>query len=594
MANSSIVLSNLDFDTLKNTFKAYMKSQDRFKDYDFDGSNMSVLMDLLSYNTFHNAFYLNMIGNEMFLDSAQLRDSVVSHAKELNYTPRSFKSAEATVTITVVSTDTSKRSIVVPKGTAFKSRFGTKTYIFTTNENIILDQFEFTDGGSTITFTGENIILYEGYYVTDTYTYNYAEPQRMVLSNKNVDISSIGVTVVEDLGATTLSYGRSLSLFDIDDRSRVFFIQGAENDSYEVMFGDGVSGRKPKDNSVVIVEYRISNGELPNGCSVFVPSTTIDGEANITVYVNNKATGGSVSESMESIKFNAPRHFATQERAITTSDYETLLKINFPEINTVTAYGGENLDPPQFGKVFVAVDLNDVDTLPDSKRDQYYSFLKPRSPVSIDPVFVSPQYTYINVISNVKYNINTTRLTIDDIRTIAASAIIDYAQTNLNNFNRVFRYSSLVRAIDTSQVSIVSNETEVRLIKYLTPVFNSSAPFDVEFATELDTVSMASTGGNTISSTEFIYGGIQCTVKDNGSGKLQLIAVNDGQVVTDVGTVNYNTGLLQFTNFNIQSYTGAVIKLYAVPRNKDISTTNNVILNIIEEDLDLTITPVRV
>lgn len=593
-ANSSLILSNLDFDTLKSTLKQYLRSQDRFNDYDFDGSNMSVLLDILSYNTFHNAFYLNMIGNEMFLDSAVIRDSVVSHAKELNYVPRSFKSAEANVNISVVSSDLSKRSLTMPKGTTFTSRFGQLNYTFSTAENIVISDFTL-NSDNTITFNGNDITLYEGYYVTDTFTYRSNNGQKFIITNKNVDISSISVTVVEDVGATTLTYTRASSLFDLTSTSQVFFVQGAESDSYEIVFGDGVTGRKPKDNSVIVVEYRISNGQLPNGCDNFYADSTIGGESNINITVNAKASGGSVSESIESIKYNAPRHFTTQERAITAEDYENLLKLNYPEINAVTAYGGENLDPPQFGKVFVAVDLNEVDGLPESKKNEYYRFLKPRSPVSIDPVFVNPEYTYINVISSIKYNINTTRLTADDVNTLAKSAIIQYAQTNLNNFNRVFRYSKLVQAIDSSQTSIISNETQFRLIKVYIPTnVGSYETFDVKFNVELDKTPTQALGSHTLMSSRFTYvTGQKAYIKDDGNGTVSVYSVVSDLKITDIGKINYDTGLVQISNFAIISYDNAGIKFYAVPRYKDVSTLNNVILNIIEEDVVLTIVPVR-
>ena len=593
-ANSSLILSNLDFDTLKSTLKQYLRSQDRFNDYDFDGSNISVLLDILSYNTFHNAFYLNMIGNEMFLDSAVIRDSVVSHAKELNYVPRSFKSAEANVNISVVSSDLSKRSLTMPKGTTFTSRFGQLNYTFSTAENIVISDFTL-NSDNTITFNGNDITLYEGYYVTDTFTYRSNNGQKFIITNKNVDISSISVTVVEDVGATTLTYTRASSLFDLTSTSQVFFVQGAESDSYEIVFGDGVTGRKPKDNSVIVVEYRISNGQLPNGCDNFYADSTIGGESNINITVNAKASGGSVSESIESIKYNAPRHFTTQERAITAEDYENLLKLNYPEINAVTAYGGENLDPPQFGKVFVAVDLNEVDGLPESKKNEYYRFLKPRSPVSIDPVFVNPEYTYINVISSIKYNINTTRLTADDVNTLAKSAIIQYAQTNLNNFNRVFRYSKLVQAIDSSQTSIISNETQFRLIKVYIPTnVGSYETFDVKFNVELDKTPTQALGSHTLMSSRFTYvTGQKAYIKDDGNGTVSVYSVVSDLKITDIGKINYDTGLVQISNFAIISYDNAGIKFYAVPRYKDVSTLNNVILNIIEEDVVLTIVPVR-
>ncbi len=593
MANSSIVLTNLDFDTIKSTFKSYLQSQERFNDYDFDGANINVLLDVLAYNTYHNAFYLNMVGNEMFLDSAQLRDSVVSHAKELNYVPQSFRSAQANVNISIVSSDPTKRSIVIPKGTTFTSRLLDKNYTFSIDENIIIS--DYTLSGSSITFTGKNITLYEGFYVNDTYTYTYGTPSKLIISNKNVDISSLTVTVVEDSGASTLVYKRATSLFDLTKDSLVFFVQGAESDSYEIIFGDGVNGRRPKNNSIISIEYRVSNGELPNGCNQFLPDSTIQGETNISVTTNSTAAGGSVYETVESIKYNAPRHFTSQERAITTEDYETLLKLNFPEINTVTAYGGEDLDPPQFGKVYVSVDLKEVDALPDIKKLEYYRFLKPRSPVSIDPVFVDPEYTYLGVTSKVNYNVNITALTADDIKTIAGTSILLYAENNLNNFNRTFRYSKLIQAIDNSQISVISNETNITVIKIVTPEIGKFLTFDIPYNIPLTVGQQAtlSTNQYSVYSSFIQYKGIKAFIRDNGSGQLNVLTAATEALIDTVGTIDYDTGLLQFSNFKIDSYFGAGIKFYALPRNKDISTINNVILNIIEEDIAITAVPIR-
>ena len=593
MANSSIVLTNLDFDTIKSTFKSYLQSQDRFNDYDFDGSNINVLLDILSYNTYHNAFYLNMVGNEMFLDSAQLRDSVVSHAKELNYVPQSFRSAQANVNINIVSTDTNKRSIVIPKGTTFTSRLLDRNYTFSVDENIIVSEYSALN--NTLTFTGKNITLYEGFYVNDTYTYTYSTPTKLIISNKNVDISSLSLTVVEDSGSSTLVYKRATSLFDLTKDSQVFFVQGADSDSYEVVFGDGVTGRRPKNNSIVSIEYRISNGELPNGCNKFVPDSTIQGETNINVITNSAAAGGNVYETTESIKYNAPRHFTSQERAITTEDYETLLKLNFPEINTVTAYGGEDLDPPQFGKVYVSVDLKEVDFLPDIKKVEYYRFLKPRSPVSIEPVFVDPEYTYLGVTSKINYNVNITALTADDIKTIAGSAILLYAENNLNNFNRTFRYSKLIQAIDSSQVSFISNETDITIIKIATPETGKFLTFDVNYNIPLSVGQQSTQRTNQFSvySSPIQYKGIKAFIRDNGDGILNVLSSTTEAIIDTVGTINYDTGLLQFSNFRIDSFLGTGIKFYGYPRNKDISTINNVILNIVEEDISITAVAIR-
>jgi len=587
-ANSSIILSNIDFDTHKNTLKQYLKSQTRFQDYDFEGSNMNVLLDLLSYNTYHNMFYLNMASSEMFLDSAQIRDSVVSHAKELNYVPRSFRSAEANVNISILTSDTSKRSIAIPKGTSFTSRFNNRNFTFTTAELVTLTDYT-VNANSTLTFDGSNIQLYEGYYVNDTFTFVNDGTQRFILSNRNCDIDSASVTVIEDTGANTLTYTKASSLFNIDADSQVFFVQPAENETYEITFGDGVSGRKPKDNSIVSVEYRVSNGELPNGCKTFKADSTIDGESGITITLNTAAAGGSVSESIDSIKFNAPRHFTTQERAVTTEDYENLLKQNFSEINAVSAYGGEDLNPPQFGKVFVAVDLVDVDGVPEVKRDQYYRFLKPRSPVSIDPVFVDPGYTYIELTSTVNYNLNSTKLSSEDIKTIVTSAVRQYALDNLNDFNKVFRYSQVTSAIDSAQGAIISNETSIKLFKEVTPTLGATETFDVDFQTELDTTLAESVGGFTLQSTRFTFGGERATFQDDGAGIVNIVSAATGTIITNIGTIDYESGLVQISGLNISAYEGSAIKVKAVPLSKDIRVINNIILNILEDDIRLTI-----
>ena len=427
-ANSSISLTQLDFTEYKNSLKAYLREQNELKDYDFDGSNLSVLLDILAYNTYQNAFYLNMVSNEMFLDSAKLRDSVISHAKELNYLPRSFTSAKASIQLRITPTDANKNSIVIPKGTSFITRVDDFSYSFNTNENLVVTNK--VNG----TFVSESIILYEGNYLSDTYVVNYNNPLIYKINNRNVDISSVAVTVLEDNGSVTQEYARATSLFGHNESSRVFFLQPGIGDSYEVVFGDSVVGRKPKNNAIVIIEYRVSNGELPNGANRFINSGRIDNEANVAVITLTSAQDGAVAEDLNSIKYNAPRAFTTQERAVTAEDYENLLKANFPEINAVTAYGGEDATPPQFGRIFVSVDLTDVDGLPKIKEDEYRRFLRARSSVAMEPLFVTPDYTYLKIDSLVKYNINRTGQNPEDLRAFVIDAILNYANANLNSF----------------------------------------------------------------------------------------------------------------------------------------------------------------
>ena len=624
MANSSIVLTHLDFDSYKDSLKTFLKSQDRFKDYDFDGSNLSVLLDVLSYNTYQNAFYLNMISNEMFLDSAKLRDSVVSHAKELNYLPRSFRSSSAVIKLVITSSDATKRSIVIPKGTSFTSRVDDFTYNFSTTENYVITNR--TPSGSNFVYESEAIRVYEGNYLSDTYTVNYDRPLVYKISNKRVDLESLLVTVFEDNGTTVQTYKRATSLFGHDGNSKVFFLQPGIGDAYEVVFGDGVVGRKPKNNSAVIIEYRVCTGELPNGAFKFINTARIDNEPNVVIETITAAADGAVAEDLTSIKYNAPRAFTTQERAVTSEDYENLLKANFPEINAVVAYGGEDASPPQYGRIFLSIDLQDVDGLPKIKEAEYKKFLRSRSSVAIEPLFVSPDYTYLYVKTNIKYNINLTGLNPEDIRTNVIDSILNHASVNLNNFGRTLRYSRFIRDIDAAETSIISNETEVELVKYLTPVLSTtvtSTPTSTSGSlVSLATSGVVSSGQNVtidfknplrndvpgkgaehligdihiVSSSTFTYNGLaNCRLEDNGDGIMRIINTSGTQhrTILDIGTVDYDTGIIRIDNFNITNYTGTSLKVYAKPRNLDITSSQNVILNILENDVDVTIEQIR-
>ena len=624
MANSSIVLTQLDFDSYKDSLKTFLRSQDRFKDYDFDGSNLSVLLDVLSYNTYQNAFYLNMVSNEMFLDSAKLRDSVISHAKELNYLPRSFRSSSAVIQLVITSTDAEKRSIVIPKGTSFTSRVDDFTYNFSTTENYVITNR--TPAGSSLVYESEPIRIYEGNYLSDTYTVNYDRPLVYKISNKRVDIESLSVTVFEDNGTTVQTYKRATSLFGHDGNSKVFFLQPGIGDTYEVVFGDGVVGRKPKNNSACIIEYRTCNGELPNGAFKFINTARIDNEPNIVIETITAASDGAVAEDLNSIKYNAPRAFTTQERAVTSEDYENLLKANFPEINAVVAYGGEDATPPQFGRIFLSIDLDEVDGLPKIKEAEYKRFLRSRSSVAIEPLFVSPDYTYLYVNTNIKYNINLTGLNPEDIRTFVIDSILNHASTNLNNFGRTLRYSRFIRDIDSAEASIISNETKIELIKYLTPVLSTtvtgSATTTSGSLVSLATSGVVSSGQNVtidfknalqndipgkdseyltgdihvVSSSTFTYNGLSnCRLEDDGDGVMRIVNTSgtNNRTILNVGTVDYDTGIIRINNFNITNYTGTSLKIYAKPRTLDITSVQNVILNILENDVDVTIEQIR-
>lgn len=588
MANTSISVNALDFDELKNSFKLYMKGQDRWKGYDFDGSNLSLLMDLLAYNTFINGFYHNMVANESHMDSAQIRDSAVSRAKELNYTPQSFKSAQAEININVRSSDLTKSSVVIPKGTAFNARIDARNYMFTTDQNYIATTSSVS--GNVQTFTAENVAVFEGLYQNESFVYTGQEGQTFPLKNPRVDISSITVTVIEDDGASVHSYKRAFSLFDIDESSKVFFVQGTSSDLFEVLFGDGIFGRKPKVNSIISVEYRTSTGELSNGARKFVATGQIDGEGDISVDTVVAAHSGSVHESIDSIKFNAPRHFTTQERAVTTEDYESLMKINFPEVADVSAFGGETLQPPQYGKVYVSVVLNNIDSLPSGKKDEYYRFLKSRSMLSMDPVFIDPQIIFVEVNSKIKYNINKTSMNYDDIRSLVIAKIDAFNAANLNGFNREFRYSNFVAALDQAHESIVSNETEIRLIKEF--IYDGSPAYSLDFGVPLKVPT--SDKDNTVFSSPFKFSGGTTFLADDGKGNINLVTGTgpDDKSVAAVGVVNYETGVIELTNM-FSEVVNQGVKVYAKSRSHNIPAANHGIIRIKPTDVKITVEQTR-
>jgi hypothetical protein len=598
MSNISVNLTSLDFESIKRNLKEYLKSQKIFQDYDFEGSNINVLLDVLAYNSHLTAFYLNMIGSEMFLDSALMRDSVVSHAKELNYLPRSFRSASALVNITLIDNSPDISSVLIPRGTSFTGKLGNRSFTFVTDQNIQAQSI------STNTFVAENISIYEGDYTFDSYVVNEGDPTRYIITNKTVDTNSITVSIIEDNGANVIAYFRADSLFDLNTQSPAYFIQAAENDTYEIVFGDNVIGRKPKDRSIVMIQYRACNGELPNGIRSFSADGNIGTSTVTNIITISPASGGAIPEGISSIKFNAPRAFTTQERVVTARDYETLLLNNFSEINAVSAYGGEEENPPQFGKVVVALDLKNTDRLPPTKVAQYKKFIKARSPLSIDPVFVEPDYTYVRVNSSVKYNINQSSLNVNDIVTLVTSTIQNFNLINLNGFNKTLYYSRLVSDIDNAQLAIVSNDTEVLAVKTFVPTPRINTNYDINFGMELrqdigQCATLTSRNINRLSvvrSSPFILNELECFLEDDGNGIMRIMTLRNESLLflREIGFVNYETGLVQLINFAPQRLINNRLELIARTLESDITAQRKTILSIRDEDIRVRVEQVRV
>lgn len=570
-----------------------MKSQSEFKDYDYAASNMNVLIDLLTYNSHLNAFYTNMELAESFLDSAQLKSSVISHAKELNYVPRSARSAEANVSLTFTGPQS---TYLLQKGQTYSSTIKANTYTFSIADNILLT--------STNNFFSTSISIFEGVYTYDTYTLNLADPtQRLVLTNPLVDVSSLTVVVYENNNIVGTPYLQATTLLGLKSTNKVYFVQQAENEQYEVLFGDGVIGYRPQDGSTISLNYRITNGSLGNGAKVFTmnfnPGPTQDaGQINVaTISVSG---GGADPEDIESVRYYAPRAFQVQERATSANDYAIMLRTQFPEIAAISTYGGEELNPPQYGHVAIAIKITDVDGLPDSKVQSYTTFLSDKTSLTTRPIFVAPQFSYIAIRSTVNYNINLTALTPDNIRTLVILTVQNYAAGTLGNFAARFRYSRFCSAIDTTDISIVGNETETLLYRKISPPLSTTVNIDVNFDMALQPGvvqpgNIAGSDFHSVYSSNFFINGQQTRFEDDGQGSLYIVSTFHGveQFVNQVGTVDYATGLVRLINFRVDDYDGPFIKVYTRTAEKDILENQATILDIEGGEIQVTVNTVR-
>lgn len=594
MANNSINLVDLDFFSLKNDLKNYLKSNKSFKDYDFDGSNLNVLLDVLSYNTHKNAFYLNMLMSEAFLDSSQLKSSILSHAKELNYIPPSRTSSKATVTVTF-NTSESGRTYNVPKGSLFSTILKTQSFTFSTSE-----AFSVTSVSNTYTFTTD---IYEGYYVQDSYVFLDTEQvQRFKITNKNVDISSISVNVFEDSSVTPLSFKRTDTLLGLKSTSNVFFIQPVGNGYYEILFGDGILGRKPKTNSVIIIDYRISSGDISDGAINFSMDFDPTNEGSMgtyTVETVSSASGGSESQNSDLIKFYAPRYFATQQRAVSTDDYSSLILSQFSSlIDDVVVYGGETLEPKLYGRVVIALKPVSGDAVPTYVKDQVSNYLLDYVSLPTRVLVADPNVFHCQVNTTVQYDPLLTTKTGNVLRDIVFNSILSYSSTNLERFDRDFRYSRFVRAIDESDDSITSNDTDVKMIKKLSPLSNRYYTTEINFGNAFHPArGAAALFDPVISSSQFTYIDENNVyypfsyIQDDGFGNLIVrTSINNVPVTINqfLGTVDHERGILKISKLLVSSY-GTHLSIYARTRIKDIVINKSSIVKIDAEDITVNV-----
>ena len=597
MANtlpSTIDLVNLDPDLNKSSLIAYLQSQSRFKDYDFTGSDIQILLDMLSINTFRHAFFTNMAISEMFIDSAQVSSDVRSNAKDLGYTPRSITSSIANITVSFNATGESQ-PYTIPKGSTFSTSVKNKNFTFSTTETIIV-----ASPNNTFTFTAN---VSEGIYVKDSYVFNGAlsNSQPFTLTNQSADTNSLVVNVFEDNSTVGQNFNLVKSLLGLNSNSYVFFLQcSAANGNFEVLFGDGIFGYQPQNGALVVLDYLVSQGDLSNGSASFGINfdPTGIGELNgpVNIVTNQSAVGGAPIEDIETTRFYAPRWFQTQERAVIESDYEILLKQQFPEINAVNAYGGETLTPPQFGKIILAVNILNVNGLPSSKVAQYTTFLKGRNILSIQPIWVAATFMYIQINSIVRYNINVTTETNSRIASVVASAINTYNDQNLNNFNVTFRLQPFTTYTANSDPSIVSMPTTIQLYQKINPS-QVAANYYLNYAVPLISnisrlpTSHSANADKTLSSSNFYYKGNLSQLEDDGAGTVRIVNITGNTFTTaaNTGTINYSTGIVNLNGFAVDSYSGDNLLVFVVPQDEDITSIQNTILAIEPSQTNITV-----
>ena len=587
-------VTEFDFDEVKNNLKVFMRNQSEFKDYDFEGSGLSALLDVLAYNTHYLGFNANMLANEMFLDSAQLRSSVVSHAKTLGYTTRSSTAAKAVVDVFL---NTTNASATMPAGTVFTSSVGDTSYQFVTTQSVTA-----FNSGSFVQFN--NVTIAEGSFVATRYTVDTQNvEQRFVINDDRADTTTLTIKVqnsATDTGSAT--YTRATDIAGLTSTSNVYFLQEVEDGKFEVYFGDGILGNAVEDGNIIIMNYVVTNKGAANGASVFSSSAAIDTVNSVNVRTVSSSAGGSEPESIESVKYNAPLDYASQGRCVTTEDYKTYVRQLFANTQAVSVWGGENgsfnsvtgvSDIAEYGKVFISVKSTTGLNLNKIQKSQLVNDLSPYTVASITPVVVDPESLYIILNCNFKYDSNATTSSKESLETLVSNTISTYNTNYLKVFNSVFRHSQFTSLVDNTDNSILSNITTVSLGSFYTPNTSGSFSFTIQFGNPLFNPHSGhnAAGGGIIASTGFYIqdNTNEMFFDEDGSGNLRIYYLVSGVRTYHsevAGTVNYATGLVSVNPVyitsvsNVDNNVSTAIRLTASPASTDIVGKRNQIIEI--------------
>lgn len=593
--NNKITTAELDFDLIKSNLKNFLQGQDKFKDYDFEGAGLSILLDLLAYNTHYNALYTNLAVNESFLDSASKRSNIVSRAKEIGYVPHSCASPFAIIDLVVTPTTvtTTSATLTLPAYQPFNATVDGTTYTFYNLEatTAFLDT-------NTNTYTFSSLYVYEGTLLS--YRYVAAEGTKYIIPNENVDLSTLKIRVAENASTSArTTFIREENILNLDGTSAVYFVKEIEGELYELEFGNNVIGKALTPGNIVEMTYLSTNKAEANGAKTFSYNgvTLVAGSTYVTTI--SPAQGGVDIEPGESIKYNAPRAYAAQNRTVTVDDYKTFILSKYPEAESVNVWGGEDNIPPQYGRVFISIKPTQTSILTQGQKDFILQLLKEKNVVSITPTIVNPEYINVQVNATVYYNPRLTSLTASEIRSLVIQTIKDYNDTYLDSFSGVLKFSNLTSAIDDAEDSIISNITTIKLFREVTPAYNTVTTYKVElgnpiYSSGVPEQSLSSGGFYIQGRDEVMY--IEDLPVDKTNGVIRMYYIDEaGNKVyyatlgdKDNPTINYPKGSITIPNLNVTGLDFTDInveRLIIKPQSNDVVSIRNQLVRIPDDQI---------
>ena len=566
--------TNLDFDQIMTSIKDYLRANTNFTDFDFEGSNFSVLIDTLAYNTYITAFNSNMIVNESFLDSATLRENVVSLARNIGYIPRSKTSSKAVITFNI-PTSTTSTQLILKAGLVCVGAADNTTYTFSIPEDVSRN---ITNGVATF----DNVEIYQGIYLTNQFTVNTSLDQRFILNNSGIDTDTIVVRV------GNREYTKIDNIVNINSDSEIFLIQEIADEKYELLFGDGIIGKKLENGAIISVSYITTDGEDGNGANVFsYAGTTTDGnglivnpQSTVTITTNQRSSGGGSIEPIESVKYFAPRVYASQNRAVTARDYEAIIQTVYPDTESVSVVGGEELDPPQYGKVLISIKPKNGISISDFTKNRILNDLKQYSISGINQEIIDLKLLYVEIESDVYYDSSRIK-NVQDLRTKITTSLETYSKSvDLNKFGGRFKYSKTLQIIDNVDGAITSNITRVKMRRNINCALNTFAQYEICFGNEFhkrtDAYNIKSTGFRIADDLDIVYF-VDVPSADSNIGILSVVKPtldpNTFEVVKkSIGTIDYKKGEILINTINIVSteLPNDIIEIQAYPESNDV------------------------